>query len=124
MSAVPHFCLLACDSMVGGEVLDTRGGPLGQIAHIVIDASYGRIAYAVLARGGVFGIGDTLFAIPWSALGFEEERGAFVLRHGGDRLDAARAFDHDRWPAMDDPGWARAVHAAYRATPYWEEAAL
>ena len=107
--------------MVGAEVLDARGEPLGRIAHIVIDATRGRIAYAVLARGGVFGIGETLHAIPWSALTFDAQADAFVL-DGLDRLDPARAFDHDRWPAMEDPAWARAVHDAYQATPYWEKA--
>ena len=106
--------------MVGGDVLDARGENIGRIEHIVIDATHGRIAYAVLGRGGVFGIGETLFAVPWSAIAFDDVHGAFVLQAGHARLDIGRAFDHERWPAMGDPEWARAVHDAYEAVPYWE----
>ena len=124
MSTAPQFRVLACDAVVGGDVLDARGQALGRIAHIVIDACRGRIAYAVVGRGGVFGIGDTLFAIPWSALSYDEADGVFLLHQGGERLDPTRGFHRDRWPAMEDPAWARAVHSEYRAAPYWEEVVL
>jgi hypothetical protein len=41
---------------------------LGKIEHLMIDLANGRIAYAVLSFGGFLGMGDKLFAIPWSAL--------------------------------------------------------
>ena len=113
--------IVGCESMVGGDVLDARGEYMGRIEHIVIDASHGRIAYAILGRGGVFGIGETLFAVPWNALGFDAEHGALVLQAGHPRLDVGRAFDHERWPSMGDPEWARAVHDAYETVPYWEK---
>ena len=109
--------VVACDTVQGEEVLDRRGEVVGSIAHVVIDASHGAIAYAVLARGGVFGIGESLFAVPWSAFAFEAERDAFVL----ERLEPTGGFDHERWPAMADAGWARDAHRIYRVTPYWED---
>ena len=64
----------------------------------------------------VFGIGESLFAVPWNALAFDPARDAFVL----ERLEQAGGFDRERWPAMADAGWARAAHRVYRVTPYWE----
>jgi hypothetical protein len=34
----------------------------------MLDVNNGKIAYAVLSCGGVAGIGEKLFAIPWKAL--------------------------------------------------------
>jgi len=108
--------IIACDALQDEDVLDRRGEVVGRIAHVVIDASHGTIAYAVVARGGVFGIGESLFAVPWNALAFDPAREAFVL----ERLEQAGGFDHERWPAMADARWARATHRVYRVTPYWE----
>jgi len=44
----------------------------------MLDPERGRIAYAVLSFGGFLGMGDKLFAIPWSALTLDTvERDSF-----------------------------------------------
>ena len=41
---------------------------LGKVEDIVVDPSSGKIRYAVLSFGGIFGIGDKYFAVPWHDL--------------------------------------------------------
>jgi sporulation protein YlmC with PRC-barrel domain len=79
--------VLSCDALVDDEVVNARGQDLGRIAHIVLDVSQGKVAYAVVAHGGVFGIGEKLFAVPWSALVLDAERRCFVLDIPKERLD-------------------------------------
>jgi hypothetical protein len=86
---------------------------------VMLDVPSGRIAYGVLARGGVFGIGERLFAIPWDALTLDASRKCFVLDVDRDRLERAPGFDRDHWPAMADPHWAERVHRHYGVPPYW-----
>ena len=43
---------------------------LGKIEEIVIDPAAGKIRYAVLSYGGLLGIGDKYFAVPWQKLSF------------------------------------------------------
>jgi hypothetical protein len=93
---------------------------LGEIQDIMLDVPSGRIAYAVLSFGGVLGIGDKLFAIPWSALILDADCGCFVLDIDKDELRNAPGFDKDHWPAMADPGWGNEVHSYYHRRPYWE----
>lgn len=112
------------ETLVGDPIVDKDGDELGKLEHIVLDVPRGRIAYAVLGRGGVFGIGERLFAVPWSALALDAQRKCFVLDISRERLDRAPGFDRDHWPAMGDPRWAREVHDFYAARPYWWEADL
>ena len=111
---------MTCSAIVGDAVVDSSGEELGTLDHMMIDVPQGCIAYAVLACGGVFGIGVKLFAIPWSALALDSERNRFVLDVSRERLDKAPGFDRDHWPAMADPAWARSVHDFFGVPPYWD----
>ena len=71
--------LMACSRLAGGAVVDANDREVGRLDHLVIDVPTGRIAYAVLARGGVFGIGQTLFEVPWTALRLDPHREVLVM---------------------------------------------
>jgi sporulation protein YlmC with PRC-barrel domain len=119
--AGPGALVMSSRGLAGDRIVDRRGEELGLLEHIMIDVASGCVAYGVLARGGVFGLGATLFAIPWEALTLDAARQCFVLGVERERLDRARGFDRDRWPAMADPAWAAEVHAHYGRAPYWAQ---
>jgi sporulation protein YlmC with PRC-barrel domain len=100
-------------AIAGGLVVNREGDELGRIEHLMIGLPEGRIAYAVLARGGVLGLGERLIAVPWPAFARDEAARCFVIDISPERLDAAPAFDHDSWPAMGDREWALEVHRHY-----------
>jgi sporulation protein YlmC with PRC-barrel domain len=54
-------------SLVGKSVKNLEGKDLGQIEELLI-ATTGEVAYAVLSFGGFLGLGDKLFAVPWTSL--------------------------------------------------------
>ena len=112
--------IMSADTLEGNDVRNPQGEDLGKIEHIMIDVLNGRVAYAVLSFGGVFGIGDKLFAIPWTALQLDTDNKCFVLSTSKDRLKQAEGFDKDHWPSMADQRWATGVHQFYSARPYWE----
>jgi sporulation protein YlmC with PRC-barrel domain len=112
--------VMAADTLQGNKVINLQGEQLGEIQDIMLDVPSGRIAYAVLSFGGVLGIGDKLFAIPWSALTLDADRDCFVLDIDKERLKHAPGFDKDHWPSMADPVWGTGVHSFYKRRPYWE----
>jgi sporulation protein YlmC with PRC-barrel domain len=112
--------VMAAGTLQGNKVVNSQSELLGEIQDIMLDVPSGRIAYAVLSFGGVLGIGDKLFAIPWSALILDADCGCFVLDIDKDELRNAPGFDKDHWPAMADPGWGNEVHSYYHRRPYWE----
>jgi len=83
----------------------------------------GKVAYAVLSFGGVFRIGNKLFAVPWSALKVDEDEQCFILDVDKKTLENAPGFDKDNWPDMADTAWGRQIHGHYGYRPYWESEA-
>lgn len=107
-------------SMIGTDVVNPDGENLGDINEVVIDPSTGKVAYAVVAFGGFLGMGEKLFAIPFSAFEYEVGENRYSLDITKERLKAAPGFDADHWPTMSDEKWNRDVYSYYARSPYWE----
>lgn len=118
-STGPGPYVMAADTLEGDQVLNLRNESLGKIRDIMIDVPSGRVAYAVLSVGGLMGLGDKLFAIPWAALTLDADRRCFLLDIDKERLKQAPGFDKDDWPSMEDIAWAAAVYEYYDVPPYW-----
>jgi len=112
--------VLAASTLAGDQVRNSAGEDLGKIEEIMIDIPSGRVAYAVLSFGGFLGIGDKLFAIPWTALTVDEGEHQFILNVDRQTLENATGFDKDNWPDMGDAAFETAVHEHFGATPYYE----
>jgi len=112
--------VMAARTLTGNKVYNAQGEDIGEIEDIMLDVPSGRIAYAVLSFGGVLGIGEKFFAIPWSALVLDATRECFVLDIDKERLKDAPGFDKSHWPSMADPRWAAEIYGYYNARPYWQ----
>lgn len=107
-------------SIIGTNVVNPKGDSLGDIKEIVIDPNTGRVAYAVVSFGGFLGMGEKLFAIPFSTFKYSVTKNEYVLDVSKERLKAAPGFDPDHWPSMADEQWNRDVYKYYERPPYWE----
>jgi sporulation protein YlmC with PRC-barrel domain len=112
--------VMSASSLTGDRVTNRMGEDLGKVHDIMIDVPSGRIAYAVLSFGGVLGIGNKLFAIPWSRLQLDEDRKEFRLDADKRLLEQAPGFDKENWPDMADPTWGSQIHTYYGVKPYWD----
>src|ERR1035437_3371095 len=113
--------VLAASTLAGDSVRNAAGGEPGKLDEIMIDLPSRRIAYAVLSFGGGLGMGNKLFAVPWSALKVDEDEKSFVLNVDKKKLENAPGFDKSNWPNMADTTWGSEVYRYYGATPYWED---
>jgi sporulation protein YlmC with PRC-barrel domain len=105
--------------ITGAKVKNTTGDSLGDIKDLVIDPSNGQVVYAVVSFGGVMGMGDKLFAIPWRALHWTSPKDYYVLDLDKDTLKKAPGFDKKHWPANSEK-WEeqrQALGQFYRVTP-------
>ena len=66
--------------IIGQNVDDMNGKNAGKIEDLMIDAN-GEVVYAILSFGGFLGIGDRLYAVPWSAMHFNHENGKIKKGH-------------------------------------------
>lgn len=79
----------------------------------MMDTSNGKISYAVISFGGVLGMGDQLFAVPWGQLTVDHANKCLVVNVSKDRLKDAPGFDNDNWPNSADPSFATALNTYY-----------
>jgi len=113
----PHVWLTS--ELIGMKVVSEEGESLGKIEDVVVHPG-GGTSYAVLSFGGSLGMGDKLFAMPWTVLRTVEldeakkasER-SLVLPLEKERLKLAPGFDKKNWPVLADPNWTRDVDAFY-----------
>ena len=113
----PGPSLMGANTLLGNDVYNADDEDLGDIKEFMLDMATGRVAYAVLSFGGILGMGDKLFAVPWAALKLDTVNKRFTLNVPKETLKDAPGFDKERWPSMSDKTWASGVHKFY-GTPY------
>lgn len=112
--------VLSASSITGTDVINHNGEDIGKIEEVMIDTRMGHIAYVVLSFGGIMGLGNKLFAIPWGAFMIHSENEKFVLNVAKEKLEEADGFDKDDWPDMADLKWRAGIYDYYGSKPYWD----
>jgi sporulation protein YlmC with PRC-barrel domain len=113
--------VLSSSTLSGDSVRNAAGDNLGTVDDIMIDIPSGRVAYAVLSFGGVLGMGNKLFAVPWDVLRVDEDEKCFIMDVDKRTLESAPGFDKDNWPDMAENAFGTRIHQHYGSKPYWEE---
>ena len=99
--AVKYRRALASRGLSSNKVLNRAGEEIGQVQEIMIDLPTGSVAYVAMTYGGLLGMNEKLFAVPWKALRVDEDRKCFILDVDKETLDSVPGIDPDHWP--DDP---------------------
>lgn len=105
--------------IIGTTVKNPKGDKLGDIKELVLDPESGHVVYAVVSFGGVLGMGNKLFAIPWKALHWTRDKEYYVLDLDKDTLKKAPGFDKKHWPDSSSK-WDQQreeIEQFYRVTP-------
>jgi sporulation protein YlmC with PRC-barrel domain len=101
------------------KVQNQAGEDIGKIKDMVVDVNTGKIMYVALDFGGFLGIGDKLFAVPWTSLKMHNTspqkpgEHVLVLNVSKERLKSAPGFDKEHWPDMANPNWSKDVDRYY-----------
>lgn len=110
--------LMGANTLTGNDVYNQNDEKLGDIKEFMLDMRNGRVSYAVLSFGGFMGLGEKLFAVPWSALILDTINKRFTLNVDKGRLENAPGFDKDQWPDMANAEWSQTIHNYYGTKPY------
>jgi sporulation protein YlmC with PRC-barrel domain len=113
--------VLSASTLEGDRVRNSGGEDLGTLKEIMIDVRSGRVAYGVLSVGGILGMGDKLFAIPWSSFKVDEYNKELILNVDKQVLESAPGFDKDNWPDFADPDVGTQIYSHYGQRPYWDD---
>ena len=94
------------------DVRSPAGETVGKIVDFMLDTERGSVKYAVLAVGGVLGVGAKMLAIPPQALAYDGGSRCLSLGVDATTLDAAPGFDRANPPGTADRTLAARVQPA------------
>jgi len=93
----PTETLFPVSVLTKGEVVDRDGQPVGRCVDAMAGCSSGRIAYVVVAEGGLAGVGESLRRLPWAGCKVNEGRLDAPVAQA--QFCALDQLAPDRWPA-------------------------
>jgi hypothetical protein len=107
------FSLIGSDKVEGTNVYGADSEKVGYIERVMIDKVSGKVSYAVLSFGGLLGIGDDHYPLPWQTLKYDTNLGGYVTGITQDQLRGAPKYaDESSWN-WSDPATTRSVNAYY-----------
>ena len=121
-----HGTNIRASQLIGMNIQNSRGETVGEIEDIVLDADSGRIRYAAVSYGGFLGVGDKLFAVPFSALKCQADRDdpaerVMILNVTQEQLKGATGFDEDHWPNFADRNFTNQIDKQYGVERRFDE---
>jgi len=88
-----HTTAILASKVKGTAVYNGRGEKIGTVEDIVLDKQSNQIMFAALGFGGVLGMGEKYYPVPWSLLNYDENKGGYVVPLNKDRLENAPSYD-------------------------------
>lgn len=104
--------VLTATSIIGDKVENNQGDDIGHIKDIMLNIHDGSIEYLIIEFGGFLGIGEKLFAVPFSALRLNASKKDFILDVDKKFLETAPGFNKDHWPETNSHYYEH-VHATW-----------
>jgi hypothetical protein len=111
--------LIASDKVEGTPVRRPNGDKIGTIERVMIEKRSGRVAYAVMSFGGILGLGEEYYTLPWGVLTYNTGLDAYEVDLSEDQLRGAPRRTAEGRDASYDRAWEEHVHRYYNAAPYW-----
>lgn len=88
-----HTSAILASKVKGTSVYNVAGEKIGTVEDVVLDKTSNQIMFAALGFGGVMGIGEKYYPVPWSLLDYDEDKGGYVVPLDRERIRNAPAYD-------------------------------
>ncbi|MBR0798706.1 PRC-barrel domain-containing protein [Bradyrhizobium jicamae] len=105
--------LIGSDKVEGTAVYGADDRKIGSIERVMIDKVSGRVSYAVLGFGGILGLGNDHYPLPWPSLKYDTRLGGYVTGVTEDQLREAPKYGNDRDWNWSDIATTRMVDDYY-----------
>jgi hypothetical protein len=107
--------LIGSNKVEGSNVYSANGERIGAIERVMIEPLSGKVSYAVLGFGGLFGMGDEHYPLPWPALRYDPSLSGYrVAVTEAQMKDAPKYIDESEWN-WEDRQRGRSVYDYYNA---------
>jgi len=113
-----HHMLVRASKTIGMDVYSQQDNKkIGDIEDLVLEPGQNRVSYAVLSYGGIMGMGDKYFAVPWRALEHKSvEPNRVYVNFSEQQLKNAPGFDKNNWPDTSSAEFRQQIDTYYPNT--------
>lgn len=128
-SQLQNQSLVLVENLNGAEVLNPQGENIGEFENVLVDVRTGQVAFVTLTSGGILGVGEEKYIVPFNALKNETPQRTdevlgvsqmrFTLNKTKDQLK--KVPDGDIEEALSQEDQSRGIFEHYGVAPYWEE---
>ena len=74
------FSLIASDKVEGTAVFDSKGEKLGTTRKVMIGKYDGQVRYVIMGFGGLFGMGEDNYPLPWDSLDYDTKLDGYKMK--------------------------------------------
>jgi len=100
-TASGHTSAILASKVKGTTVYNTAGEKIGHIEDVVLDKESDRIMFVALGSGGILGIGEKFYPMPWSVLDYDKDKGGYMVAFSQTELEEAPAYELDDLTSKD-----------------------
>jgi sporulation protein YlmC with PRC-barrel domain len=93
--------LISSSKVENTAVYNLSGERLGEVKNFMVDKFSGQVRYAVLSFGGLMGLGERHYPLPWDVLTYDEDMGGYVVDLDKEMLEGAPSYEAGEEPAFD-----------------------
>lgn len=105
--------LIGSDKVEGTAVYGADQKKIGSIRRVMIEKRSGKVSYAVLSFGGLLGIGDDFYPLPWQSLKYDTALGGYVAGITENQLKGAPKYASESAWDWANPTTAKSVDDYY-----------
>lgn len=93
--------MIASDKVEGTKVYSRDEEKLGTIKNFMVGKRTGKVEYAVLSFGGMFGMGERYYPLPWNTLDYDTKTGGYIVNIDKDTLKNGPSYERGQEPRFD-----------------------
>jgi hypothetical protein len=84
--------LIAGGKVTGTQVYNKDAENIGKIHDVMLDKKSGQVVYAVMSFGGLLGMGEDYYPIPWRLLTYSPSLGGYVVNLTRAQLEGSPSY--------------------------------
>jgi len=99
--------IIRASKLRDAKVIGSQNEEIGKVNDVVLSSDMSTVSYVAVQHGGMLGVGEKLYAIPWSAVSTSADGKSITVPISKQELQSSKGFDDKNWPDQGDARWSK-----------------